>query len=119
MKNLINYINDYCQISEEKQTTGAGSIEMIQTILDQLIKEHPDCKFDEKRQAWVGKDSDLWKGAGQFLFDYLKELNKQDLKAIMDHFGWGEYIQDINDIYPQEVGMCIAGVLYANQNKAN
>ena len=40
MKSLNKYIN------EEKQTTGAGCVEMIKTILDQLTKEHPDCQYD-------------------------------------------------------------------------
>ena len=106
-------------VNEEKKTTGAGCIEMIDTILDQLIKEHPDCKFDDKQQEWVGKDADLWKGAGKFLFDYMKELNQSDLQAIMKHFDWDDLVKDRNHIYPQEVSMCIAGILYAKSNKAN
>ena len=61
----------------ESKTTGDGSIQMIQTIIDQLRK-HPDMK---------GKDKEVWKSAGQFLWDYLKELDEKSLQNIMDTFG--------------------------------
>ena len=62
----------------ENKTTGDGSIQMIQTIIDQL-REHPDMK---------GKDKEVWKSAGQFLWDYLKELDEKSLQNIMDTFGF-------------------------------
>ena len=102
MKNLQEYI------SEEKKTTGAGCVEMVKTILDQLTKEHPDCKYDKDKQAWTGKDADLWKGAGQFLFDYMHELNQSDFKKIVDAMGWEKWIPDVNDIHPAEISMCMA-----------
>lgn len=125
MKSLNNYISETEKISindyilEEKKTTGAGCIEMVQTILDQLTKEHPDCKYDSEKNAWIGKDADLWKGAGQFLFDYMQELNQSDFKKIVDHFGWEKFIPDVNDIHPSEISMCIALVLNSNTQKAN
>ena len=109
MKSINEYIN------EEKKTTGEGCVEMVQTILDQLAKEHPDCKYDKEKEAWVGKDADLWKGAGQFLFDYMHELNQSDFKKIVDHFGWEKFIPNVNDIHPSEISMCVA--LELNSNK--
>ena len=102
MKNLSNYIQ------EEKKTTGAGCVNMVQTILDELSTKHTDAKYDKEKDQWVGKDADLWKGAGQFLFDYLQELNQNDLRKIVDHFGWKQYIPDIDDINPQEISFCVA-----------
>ena len=102
MKNLQEYI------SEEKQTTGAGSVEMVRSILNQLSKEHSDCKYDKEKEAWTGKDADLWKGAGQFLYDYCHDLNQSDFKKIVDAMGWEKYIPDINDIHPAEISMCMA-----------
>ena len=103
----------------EKQTTGAGCVEMVKTILDQLKNEHPDCKYDKDKGQWTGKDADLWKGAGQFLFDYTQTLDQKDLKAIVDHFGWKQFIPDINDIHPAEISMCVALVLDSNKKEAN
>ena len=105
MKNLSNYIQ------EEKKTTGAGCVNMVQTILDELSTKHTDAKYDKEKDQWVGKDADLWKGAGQFLFDYLHELDQKDFKEIVDHFGWEQFIPDVNDIHPAEISMCVALVL--------
>lgn len=113
MKTLKKYL------FEVKNTTGAGCIEMIQTILDQLINEHPDCHYDIESKEWKGKDADLWKGAGQFLFDYVKELNKSDLKLIIKHFGWEDELTNQNEVYPQQISVCIAKILSAQSNKAN
>jgi hypothetical protein len=113
MKSINEYIN------EEKKTTGAGCVEMVKTILDQLTKEHSDCQYDKDKQTWTGKDADLWKGAGQFLFDYLQELDQNDLKKIVDNFGWKEYIPDVNDIHPQDVSVCVSLFLYNSKNNSN
>jgi hypothetical protein len=102
MKSLNNYIN------EEKKTTGAGCVEMIKTILYQLKNEHPDCGWDPDEEKYTGKDKDIWFSAGQFLFDYLKELNQSDLKKIVTHFGWENSIQDLNNIHPAEISLCVA-----------
>lgn len=102
MKSLNEYIN------EEKKTTGAGCVEMIKTILDQLKNEHSDCEYDKEKNEWIGKDADLWKGAWQFLFDYVHELNQSDLKKIVDAMGWKKWIADINDINPSEISMCMS-----------
>ena len=67
MKNLQEYIN------EEKQTTGAGCVEMVKTMIDHLLA-NPDYK---------GKDKYLWEGAAYFLYDYLKELNNSDYEKIV------------------------------------
>ena len=48
MKDLQEYIN------EEKKTTGAGCVEMIQTIINQLSNEHPDCKWDSDEEKKFG-----------------------------------------------------------------
>lgn len=101
MKHLGKYIT-------EKETTGSGSIQMIQSILDELKNKHNDCSYDAEKNAYTGKDADLWKGAGQFLYDYVKELEQNDLKKIVDYFGWENNIENINDIKPQEISMCIA-----------
>ena len=102
MKSLNDYIN------EEKKTTGAGCVEMVRTILDQLKNEHPNCKYDEEKNKWVGKDADLWAGAGQFLFDYMQELSQSDFKKIVDAFGWKKWITNIDDINPVEISMCVS-----------
>ena len=78
MKSLNDYIN------EEKKTTGAGCVEMIKTILDQLTKEHSDCQYDKEKQEWTGKDADLWKGAGQFLFEFIILPNKKVHVRVFD-----------------------------------
>lgn len=101
MKQLNKYIT-------EKQTTGSGSVQMIQSIIDQLAKEYPDCKYDKEKEQWTGKDADIWKGAGQFLFDYVNELNQKDFENIVNHFGWKKWIPDINDIHPAEISMCVS-----------
>ena len=74
MKSLNTYLN------EEKKTTGAGCVDMVKTILDQLTKEHSDCTYDKEKDAWTGKDADLWKGAARFLYDYLQELSNLDIE---------------------------------------
>lgn len=102
MKSIIEYIN------EEKKTTGAGCVEMVKTILDQLKNEHPDCKYDKDKGQWTGKDADLWKGAEQFLFDYMHELKQDDFKKIVDAMGWKKWIPDVNDIHPAEISMCMS-----------
>ena len=105
MKSILNYI------SESKKTTGAGCVEMVQTIIDQLKEEHPDCGWDPDEEKYTGKDKDIWFAAGQFLFDYLKELSQSDLKKIVTHFGWENSIQDLNDIAPVEISFCVAQTL--------
>lgn len=105
MKSISNYIN------EGKQTSGAGCVEMINTIIDQLKNEHPNCKWDSDEEKYTGKDKEIWLSAGQFLFDYLKELNQSDLKKIVTHFGWEGCIQDLNNIQPTEISLCVAQVL--------
>lgn len=102
MKSLNKYIN------EEKKTTGAGCVEMIKTILYQLKNEHSDCEYDKEKNEWTGKDADLWKGAGQFLFDYVRELRQDDLKKIVDAMSWKKWITDVNDIHPSEISMCMS-----------
>ena len=56
----------------------------------------------------AGKDADLWKGAGQFLFDYVNELSQSDFKKIVDAMGWNKWIPDVNDISPEEISMCMS-----------
>ena len=68
MKTIKEYL-----VNEEKQTTGAGCVEMVKSMIDHL-KEHPDYK---------GKDKELWGGAAYFLYDYLKELKSQDYEKIV------------------------------------
>lgn len=92
----------------EKQTTGAGCVEMVKTIIDQLTKEHPDCKYNKEKNEWTGKDADLWKGAGQFLFDYLQELDQSDFTKIVDELNWKKWIPDMEDINPQDISMCMS-----------
>ena len=110
MKNLNNFITERGaaparNIDNSKVMSKYPHVNMIITIIDEL-KKHNDCKFDGK--TWLGKDADLWKGAGQFLFDYMKELGQKELKDIVTHFGWEENIQDINNIHPSEISMCMA-----------
>jgi hypothetical protein len=38
----------------------------------------------------------------------MKELGQKELKDIVTHFGWEESIQDINDIHPAEISMCMS-----------
>ena len=109
MKSLNTYLN------EEKKTTGAGCVDMVKTILDQLTKEHSDCTYDKEKDAWTGKDADLWKGAARFLYDYLQELNQSDYKKIAIAFGWNKWIPDVNDINPSELSMCMAMELSKNR----
>lgn len=74
MKDIKEYINEAVR---EKNITGDGCIEMIQTIINQL-SSHPNYK---------GKDKELWQSASQFVFDYLNELTDDDRAYIMDAFG--------------------------------
>jgi len=101
MKHLNKYIM-------EKKTTGAGCVEMIKTILNQLKSDHPDCHYDPNREEWIGKDADLWNGASQFLFDYAHELDQASLKKIVDAMGWKKWIPDVDDINPVEISMCMS-----------
>ena len=70
--------------------------------------------FNNRKQINISKlindekDADLWKGAGQFLFDYMHELNQSDFKKIVDAMGWEKWIPDVNDIHPAEISMCMA-----------
>lgn len=110
MKNLNNYIVERGaahSLGDRKPLHKNPAVNMIQSILDELSK-HNDCKYDKEKDAWTGKDADLWKGAGQFLFDYLHELDQKDFKEIIDHFNWGQYIPDVNDIHPSEISMCVS-----------
>ena len=102
MKNLKEYL------ISEKNVTGDGCIQMIQSIITELSSTHSDCKYDQEKNKWIGKDADLWNGAGQFLYEYTNSLNQSDLKKIVDHFGWKKWIPDINDINPAEISMCIS-----------
>ncbi len=70
MKNLNDYIIESGPV---KVTTGAGCVEMIKIIINELSK-NPDYK---------GKNKELWKSAGQFLYDYLRELNNSDYEKIV------------------------------------
>ena len=80
---------------------------MIGTILNELEKNN-NCKYDADKNVWAGKDAELWKSAGQFVFDYLQELGQKELKDIVDAFGWKKWIPDVNDINPQDVSMAIS-----------
>ena len=86
---------------------GDGCVQMVETILSELQK-HSDCKYNKDTNKWEGKDADLWRGAGQFLFDYLKELNQDNLKDIVTAMRWEQYIENINDIHPAEIAMCMS-----------
>ena len=89
MKDLKEFIEESIQ---SKKTTGDGSIQMIQTIIDQL-REHPDMK---------GKDKEVWKSAGQFLWDYRKELDEKSLQNIMDTIGFVK-MSDWEGCKPEDV----------------
>lgn len=108
MKSINNYI---LERGSANMTNGAGCIEMIQTVINQLKNEHPDCNWDNNEEKYTGKDKEIWDSAGQFLFDYLKELNQSDFKKIIKHFGWEKSIQNLNDIKPAEISLCIAQIL--------
>ena len=117
MKNLNNYIVERGaapSLGDRKPLHKNPAVNMIQSILDELSK-HNDCKYDKEKDTWIGKDADLWKGAGQFLFDYLQELNQKDFEEIINNFGWKHFIPDITDINPSDVSMCVA--LTLNPNK--
>lgn len=90
MKDLSLFIYE----SISKKTTGDGSIDMVQHMIDQL-QEHPDMK---------GKDKELWTSAGQFLYDYMSELTEKERKAIMDHFGFVK-MSDWPDVCPADVSI--------------
>ena len=91
----------------ESKTTGDGSIQMIQTIIDQL-REHPDMK---------GKDKEVWKSAGQFLWDYLKELDEKSLQNIMDTFGLVK-MSDWEGCKPEDVQLGMH-IYLTNSKEAN
>ena len=121
MKDLNNYIVERGAapgLGDRKPLHKNPAVNMIQSIFDELSK-HNDCKYNKEKDAWVGKDADLWKGAGQFLFDYTQELNQKDFEEIVDHFGWKQFIPDINDIHPAEISMCVALMLNSNKQKEN
>ena len=123
MKDLKNYIIERGpapKIDKDKIKIihSNPAVRMIQSILDELSEKN-DCKFDKTKGAWNGKDADLWKGAAGFLYDYLKTLDQNDLKEIIENFGWEKMIQDINHINPEEISSCISLVLTNNQNQAN
>ena len=97
------------RLISEKKTTGAGCVEMIRTIIDQLKNEHPNCKYDKEKNKWTGEDADLWQGASQFIYDYLDELSQSDLKKIVNEMGWKKWIADMDDdIMASEIAMCMA-----------
>lgn len=102
MKDIKEYIT-------EKKTTGAGSINMVQNILDELTTTHSDCHWDNDKKQWVGKDKDLWDAAGQFLYDYLKELSQADLTNLVKHFGWP--IDNVDNVSPAQISFCMASEL--------
>ena len=104
MKNLSQFISEQIQ---SKKTTGDGSIQMIQTIIDQL-REHPDMK---------GKDKEVWKSAGQFLWDYLKELDEKSLQNIMDTFGFVK-MSDWEGCKPEDVQLGMH-IYLTNSKEAN
>ena len=110
MKNLSNFIIERgaapnVNIDKSKVMPRYPHVNMVMSIINEL-KKHNDCKFDGKQ--WSGNDANLWKGAGQFLFDYMKELGQKELKDIVTHFGWEEYITDLNKIYPAEISICMS-----------
>ena len=108
MKNLQEYL------CEEKQTNGRGCIEMIQTIIDQLKIDHPDCRYNKETKKWEGKDADLWKGAGQFVYDYMQDLNQNDFNKLIKFFNWEKWIPNMNDINPADISVCMALELTLN-----
>lgn len=110
MKDLNNFIIERgaapnINIDKSKLMSRYPHVNMVMSIINEL-KKHNDCKFDGKE--WSGNDADLWKGAGQFLFDYMKELGQKELKDIVTHFNWEENIQNINNIHPAEISMCMS-----------
>ena len=123
MKTIKDYIIERgpapkINIDKSKIIPSNPAVRMIQTILNELSEKN-DCKYEKEKNAWNGKDADLWKGAGQFLFDYMQTLDQKDLKEIVDYFGWEKWIPDINDIHPQEISVCVSLVLNSNQKKSN
>ena len=72
MKNLEDYIKEVEKINEKK-TTGAGCVEMVKSVIDELLQK-PDYK---------GKDKELLTSAGQFMYDYLKELTPADYEKLV------------------------------------
>jgi len=117
MKSLNNYIIERGP-APIKHFDKNPSVMMIQTIIDELVKQN-NCKYDKEKNEYVGKDADLWNGAGQFLFDYLQTLDQNNLKAIVDNFGWKQYIPDINDIHSQDILVCVSLFLNTNKNSNN
>lgn len=111
MKNLDNYIIERGPapiVKDIKVINRNPAINMIKTIIDELSNNHNDCKYDKKSNKFIGKDADLWKGAGQFLYDYLNDLNQQDFNEIIKYFKWEKWIPDINDINPADICVCIS-----------
>ena len=114
MKNLNDFIIERGPAPSMPKTTPIPissakkpHVLMVGTILNELQKNN-DCKYDENKNAWAGRDAELWKSAGQFIFDYFQELGQKELKDIVDAFGWSKWIPDVNDINPQDVSMAIS-----------
>lgn len=110
MKNLNNFIIERgvapnINIDKSKIMSRYPHVNMVMSIINEL-KKHNDCKYDGKE--WSGKDADLWRGAGQFLFDYMKELKQNEFEDIINHFGWEDHIEDMKKINPQEISMCVS-----------
>lgn len=61
----------------EKKTTGAGSVEMIQTIMRELHN--------------CNNNKEVWKSLEQFLNDYLDELSDDNLQEIIDTLGFSQF----------------------------
>ena len=95
----------------ENKVTGVECVDMVKTILDELQNKYNDCTYDKDKDEWVGKDGDLWKGASQFLSDYVNTLSQSDLRKIVDAMGWKKWIPDIDDINPFEISICMSNEL--------
>lgn len=112
MKSIDNFIIERgaapnINIDNRKIITRYPHVNMIVTIINEL-KKHNDCKFDRDKNKWSGKDADLWEGAGQFLFDYMKELGQNEFKDIVNYFKWEEYISDLSNIDSSEISICMS-----------
>lgn len=123
MKTLNEYIVERGPAPNKKypdpisiKRAGDGCVQMIQTILNEL-KEHTNCSYDKEHNKWVGKDGELITALSQFIYDYLQTLNQNDLKKIVEHFGWKKWIADINDINLTDVAMCISLELNLNNEE--
>lgn len=112
-KNNFDLYDAFSKITEskvnegrwEKPTTGDGSIEMVSSIIDELRK-HPDMK---------GRDKELWASTGQFLWDYLKQLDEKTLQNIMDTFGLVK-MSDWKGCKPHDVQLGLWAYLSQKEN---